>query len=219
MNHTPDATTADNDDFDPREAAALLDQATQQARRGIEPFPAWFTIIRAVIALVIYGTVWLTVRGQHPYNHPTSAIVPVAVVLVVVNLVATITLAKRATIGISGRSRLRWAEIAAMTVVWIGVYVILGVLAGVGVSHSIVYGIYPATVPIMAAGLAWAGIMAVRGNWRAVGTALAVVAVGAVGVLAGPVGSWAVVGVGLFLALLGTAAVVTWRQHRSVVRP
>jgi hypothetical protein len=220
MNPTPDATTAaDGGNFDPRQAAALLDQTTQQTRRRVEPYPPWLLTIRAFIALVAYGAVWLSVRGQHPYNHPTAAVIPVVAVLVVVNFVATVTVAKRATTGLTGRSRLRPAEIAAMAVVWIGVFVVLGVLAGAGVSHSVVYGIYPAAVPLIAAGLVWAGIMAARANWRACWTALAVAVVGAVAVFAGPAGAWAVAGVGLCVVLLGTAAAIAWRQRRSLVRP
>jgi hypothetical protein len=220
MNHPPDITTSagNGGNFDPRHAAALLDQTTQQARRQLEPAQPWLLTIRAVIALAIYGAVWLSVRGQHPYNHPTAAVIPVLVVLVVVNFVATVTVAKRATAGVSGRSRLRPAEIAALAVVWVGVFAALGALAGAGVSHAIVYGIYPVTAPLMAVGLAWAGIMAARANWRASGTGLAVAAVGAVSAFAGPAGAWAVAGVGLFVVLLGTAAAITWRQRRSVVR-
>jgi hypothetical protein len=216
MNGT--TTGGNGGSFDPQQAAALLDQTTQQARRRIEPYPPWLLTIRAVIALAIYGAVWLSVRGQHPYNHPTAAIIPVVAVLVIVNFVATVTVAKRATVGVSGRSRLRPAEIAAMAVVWVGVFVVLGILAGDGVSHTIVYGIYPATVPLMAAGLAWAGIMAARANWRACGTGVAVAVVGAAGAFAGPTGAWAVVGVGLCLVLLGTAAAIAWRQRRGAVR-
>jgi hypothetical protein len=219
MNPTPDTTTAGNGgEFDPQQAAALLDQTTQQARRRFEPAPPWLLAIRAVIALAIYGTIWLSVRGQHPYHYPTAAVIPVVAVLVVVNFVATVAIAKRATAGVSGRSRLRPAEIAAMTVVWVGVFAVLGALAGAGVSHAIVYGIYPATVPLMAAGLAWAGIMAARANWRSCCIGAAVAAAGAVGVFAGPAGAWAVAGVGLFVVLLSTAAAIAWRQRRSAIR-
>jgi hypothetical protein len=107
----------------------------------------------------------------------------------------------------------RPADIAAWVAVWVGVFVVLGALAGAGVSRAIVYGLYRATVPLMVAGLAWAGIMAARANWRAFCTAAAVAVVGAVGVFAGPAGAWAVAGVGLFAVLLGTAAVIAWRQR------
>jgi hypothetical protein len=220
MNPMPDtAATGSDGSFDPQQAAALLDETTQQARRRIEPYPPWLLVIRAFIALVIYGAVWLSVRGQHPYQHPTSAVIPVVAVLVVLNFVATVTVARRATAGVSGRSRLRPVEIAAMAVVWIGVFVILSVLAGTGASNAIVYGIYPAAVPMMAAGLTWAGIMALRANWRACSSAVACVIVGFIGLFAGPAGAFAVVGVGLFAVLLGAAAAISWRQRRSVVRP
>jgi hypothetical protein len=221
VNPTPDTTTpaGNGGNFDPRQAAALLDQTTQQTRRRIEPYPPWLYVIRAFVALCIYGSVWLSVRGQHPYNHPTAAVIPVVAVLAVVNLAAVVTVARRATTGVRGRSRLRPAEIAVAAVVWIGVFVVLGVLAGAGVSHAIVYGTYPATVPLMAAGLAWAGIMAARANWRACGAAAATAVVGAIGAFAGPAGAWAVASVGLCVVLLGSAAVIAWRQRRSVVRP
>jgi hypothetical protein len=77
MNHTPDSTTAGNGgSFDPRQAAALLDQTTQQARRRLEPAQPWLLVIRAVAVLAVFGAVWLNVRGQHPYQHPTAALIP-----------------------------------------------------------------------------------------------------------------------------------------------
>jgi hypothetical protein len=220
MNPTPDTTTsADNGgNFDPQQAAALLDSTTQQTRRRTEPSPPWLLAIRAVIALIVYGAIWLSVRGQHPYHHPTAAVLPVVAVLVIVNFVVTVTMAKRATTGLSGRSRFRPIEIAAMLVVWIAVFVILGVLPGAGVSDGVAYGTYPATVPLIVAGLSWAGIMAARSRWRMCGSGIAVAVIGALAVFAGPAGSWAVSGVGLFVVLLGSAVVITWQQRRSVVR-
>jgi hypothetical protein len=65
----------------------------------------------------------------------------------------------------------------------------------------------------MAAGLAWAGIMAARANWRKCGSALVVAAVGGGGVFAGPVWSWLVAGVGLFAVCLGNAGAIARRQR------
>ena len=220
MNHTPDATTAENGgNFDPRQAATMLDQTTQQTRRRIEPYPPWLLAIRAVLALAAYGAIWLSVRGQHPYHWPTAAVIPVAVVIGIVNFVATVTVAKRATAGVSGKTRLRPADIVLWAALWIGVFAGMGILIGAGVSDTIVYGIYPATVPLMAAGLAWAAVTAARADWRECGAAVAVAVVGAVGVLAGPAGAWLVAGVGVCAVLLSAAAVVAWQQRRSIVRP
>jgi len=70
-------------------------------------------------------------------------------------------------------------------------------------------------VPLIAAGLAWAGITAARADWLSCGIGLAVAVTGAVALSAGPAGAWAVAGVGLCLTLLGSAAVITWRLHRA----
>lgn len=111
------------------------------------------------------------------------------------------------------------AEIAVVAVAWAGVFVVMGVLAGAGASRTLVYGLYPATAPLIVAGLAWAALMAARSNWRASGTGLAVAAVGVAGTFAGPAGAWAVAGAGLFLVLLSSAVAVAWQQRRSAVRP
>jgi hypothetical protein len=117
MNPTPDTTAGNGGSFDPRQAAALLDQTTRQARRQLEPAQPWLLVIRAVVALAVFGAVWLNVRGQHPYHHPTAAIIPVVIAFGVLNLVATVTVARRATAGLSGQSRLRPAEIAVLAAI------------------------------------------------------------------------------------------------------
>jgi hypothetical protein len=216
MNPTsnPAATAGNGGDFDPRQAAALLDQTTEQARRQFEAHPPWFMVARGIGALIVFGAIWLSVRGQHPYQHPTAAAIPGGIIFGLLSLAAATALSKRATAGVTGRSRLHPAEVAVLAAIWAGVFVIMGVMAGAGVSDGIVYGLYPATVPLIAAGLAWAGIMAVRANWRMAGGSLAIVAVGAGGLFAGPAGGWLVVGVGVCAVLLASAAVVAWR-HRA----
>jgi hypothetical protein len=217
MNSTPDTTAGNGGSFDPRQAAALLDQATRQARRQLEPAQPWLLVIRAVVVLAVFGAVWLNTRGQHPYQHPTAAIIPVVIAFSLLNLVATVTVARRATAGVSGKSRLRPAEIAVLAAIWIGAYAAMVPMAGV--SNAVVWGWYPVTVPLIAAGLAWAGITAARADWRNCGAGLATAVTGAVALSAGPAGAWAVAGVGLCLTLLGQAAVIVWQQRRSVVRP
>jgi hypothetical protein len=215
MNHTPDASTAaGNGDFDPQQAAALLDQTTQQARRKLAPSPPWLLATRAVAVLAVCGTVWLSVRGQHPYRGPTAAVIPVLVAFIVLNFGATVAVRERAIAGVRGTTRLRPAEITVMVLAWAAVPVLIWALAAAGVS----FALHPTTVLIIP-GLAWAGTMAARANWGACGTGLAVAVVGVAGAFAGPAGAWAVAGVGLFAVLLGNAAAVAWRQRRSVARP
>jgi hypothetical protein len=206
--------------LDPRQAATLLDETSRQARRRLEPYPPWLTATRAVLVLTGCGAIWLAVHGQHPYRGPSVALaVCVVVAFVVVNLGVTLAVARHATAGIIGRSRLRPAEIAVMTVAWVGAYTAMGALAASGASHGFVYGVYPATVPLIVVGLAWAAVMAIRADWRRCGAGLAVAAVGAAGLLAGPVGAWAVAGIGVCVVLLAIAVTRTWHQHHGTVQP
>ena len=196
------AAQGNDDPFDARAAAMLLDRATRRAVRQLEPYPPWMTSLRAISALAGCGALWLSVRAQHPYEGPPAAVtIPVITAFVVVNFGATLTVARRATAGRRSRSRLRPVELAVMAVVWLGVYVAMGVLASSGVSRSVVYGWYPTAVPLLVAGLAWASVMALRRRTRGWMTGLAIAIVGVGAVLAGP--AWCLAG----------------RRPRSVSRP
>ncbi len=207
MNTAPD-TTADNGNFDPRQAAALLDQTTRQARRQLQPSPPWLLATRAVMVLAALGAIWLSVRGQHPYRGPTSTDIPVLVAFIVVNFAVTVAVRQRAVAGVRGRSRLRPAEITVAVLAWVAVVAVMVALAAAGVSYSL----YPTTLLIVP-GLAWAAVMAARADWGSCATGVAVAVVGAVGLLAGPAGAWAVAGLGLCAVLLGRAAAIAWRQR------
>jgi hypothetical protein len=103
MNGTRDTsgTTAagNGDGFDPQEAATLLEQAKRQARRQFEATPPWLSLIQAVVVLGAYGAIWLSVRGQHPYQGP-SGVVLLVYVLVIVAVRAFFAARKRAVAGV-----------------------------------------------------------------------------------------------------------------------
>lgn len=215
MNHTPDtaATAGNGGIFGPGQAAALLGQTTQQARRQLAPSPPWLLAARAVAVLAALGAVWLSVRGQHPYRGPTAADIPVLAAFIVLNFAATVAVRERALAGVRGRTRLRPAQITILAAAWAAVPVLMGALAASGVS----FAWYPTTVLIIP-GLAWAAVSA-RAGWRSRATGLAIAAVGAAGAFAGPAGAWAVAGVGLCAVLLGHAAAIAGQQRRSAARP
>jgi hypothetical protein len=148
---TPDTTAGS---FDPREAAALLDQTRRQARRQFEPDRPWLLAIRAVLVLAALGAVWLSVRGQHPYKGPGGSALLVVVAFVVINYTATVAVRARATAGVSGRSRFSPAEITVMVVAWAAPFVVMTAL---GVTRDSQSG-YLLTVPLIVVGLAFAGI-------------------------------------------------------------
>ena len=211
MNPTPDTTAGNGGNFDPREAAALLDQTRRQARRQFEPAQPWLLAIRAVLVLATLGTVWLSVRGQHPYQGPGASALLIVAAFVIINYAATVAVRARATAGVSGKSRFTPAEITILAAAWIAPYV---VMVALGVTRDSQSG-YLLTVPLIVAGLAFAALMAVRADWRQCGIGLAVAVTGAAGAAAGQAGAWAVTGIGLCLTLLGSAAVIAWQLHRA----
>jgi hypothetical protein len=220
MNTTPDYSAAgDGGSFDPAQAAALLDQTTQQTRRKTAPAQPWLLAIRAVAVLLVLGACWLNVRGQHPYSGPTSAVLPFVWGFVILNFAATVGFRMRATAGVTGKSRFRPAEIAVLTLAWLAVLPLIWAMHHAGVSNAAAYSLIPLTVPLVLAGLTYAAVGAARGDWQPFGVGLGVAVTGAVGLLAGPVGSWAVDGAGLCLVLLGSAVAIVWGTRRSVVRP
>jgi len=211
MNHPPDA--ADGGSLDPRQAAALLDQATRQARRRLEPTPPWALAARAVLVLAALGAIWLSVRGQHPYRGPTAAAIPILVAFIAANFALTAAVRQRALAGVRGRSRFSPAEITILALSWVAAAVLAAALSAAGVR----YGWYPTTVLILP-GLAWAAVSAARKDRGNCAMGLAVTAIGVAGLFAGAAGSWAVAGLGLCALLLGHAAAAARRQ-RGQARP
>ena len=209
MNHTSDTTAAGNGGtLGPEQAAALLDQTTQQARRKFQPSPPWLLVTRAVMVLAALGAIWLSVRGQHPYRGPTGADIPVLIAFIVVNFAATVAVRRHATAGVSGRSRFSQGEITVLVLAFVAAVVAMAGLRAAGVD----FATYPTSV-LVVPGLAWTVLMAARANWRGLATGLAIVVIGIVGAFAGPAGSWAVAAVGLCVMLLGSAAAIAWQQR------
>jgi hypothetical protein len=210
MNHTSDAAAAGNGGtFGPEQAAALLDQTTQQAQRKFQPSPPWLLATRAVMVLAALGSIWLSVRGQRPYRGPTGADIPVLLAFIVANFAATVAVRRQATAGVTGRSRFSQGEIIVLVLAFVATVAAMAGLGAAGVS----FAWYPTSVLVIP-GLAWTVLMAVRANWRGLATGLAIVAIGIVGAFAGPAGAWAVAAVGLCVILLGSAAAIAW-QHRA----
>jgi hypothetical protein len=212
--------TAEGGGLDPRQAAALLDQATRQARRQFTPLTPALFAFRAVLALVVFGGFWLSARGQHPYTgHIGGWAIAVAVVLVVINIGWTAWAIGRAGTGVSGPAQRKWqAWTAIMTAAWITGYAITAPLYHAEISHP-AWGLYPASAPLLIIGLAGAAVAAAFRYGPLAGTCLAIAVAAAAAGFGGPVGSWLITGIGLCAVFLGIAAFTAWRQHRSMVRP
>lgn len=222
MNGTPDADTSetyeDEGGLDPREAARLLERTQRQTQRELDFRSPWLSLLAAVAALVAFGSVWLSVRGQHPYRYPTVVGLLGLYAVVAIRIGSVLYAHRRAQAGVSGRSvQRRQAEGAALAVALVAVYVVMGALASAGASDGIVYGVYVVTATMLVLGTFGAARSAAREDWHELGLSIAVVLVAAGSAFAGPSGVWLSNGIGLCVVLLGNSAAQAWllRAPRS----
>jgi hypothetical protein len=169
--------------LDPRDAAAVLEQATRRAEQQFDLRPPFLMVAAAVTVLVAYGAVWLSVRHQHPYSGPSgTALAELYGTLAVWILLVVVVLGR----AVRGRSSpQRRAEAIVFAAVWICVYVFQGALHRAGADDGLVYGIWPAIAPLLVVGSATAGYEAARGKRAPAGFAVAAVALAALGSLPG----------------------------------
>jgi hypothetical protein len=219
VNHTSDTAAAGNGgNFDPQQAADLLDQTTRQARRTFTPLHPLLWVYRAVVVLVVFGGYWLSVRGKDPYSAPSGALIAVIAVLVAVNIGWSTWVIKRAGAGVSGPAqRKRRAWLGIVLVVWIVAYAVTVPLYHAD-AHYPAWGLYPANAPLLIVGLAGAATAAACKYWPMAGITLAIAIIAAVAGFGGPAGVWLILGIGLCAAMLGGAAFMGWQQRRSAVR-
>ncbi len=209
-------TYADEGGLDPRAAARLLAQTQRQARRELDFRSPWLSLLAAAVALVAFGAVWLSVRGQHPYKGPTPAGLVVLYAVVLIRIATIVYAHRRAQAGVSGPSvRQTRAEGAALAVALAAVYVFMGALINEGVSDGIVYGLYVVTAPLIVMGTFWAARSAVREDWQEFGVSIAIVVVATGSAFAGPRGVWVSDGVGLCVVLLAYSAAQAWLLRAS----
>jgi hypothetical protein len=214
-----DESAADDQfELSPEQAAQLIEQTSREAKRQFGYWQSpWLTLASAAIFLAIYGTLWLSVRGQHPYKGPTGWALLTIYSLIIVAAIAFRVVAgpRRARQGVSGRSRRRETYLgAAMGSAYIAAFVFMGALRYLGVSYTIVYGVYPAVVPPIILVAAGAMFASVREDVQTLCAAIAVIAVLAGSAFAGPIGVWLSCGVGGCVVLVVLAA-VQFRQRRQ----
>ncbi len=221
MNGTDDAdqttTAGDGDGLDPREAARLLAQAEREARRQFNLSPQWINAVMGAVILVAYGSLWLSTRGQHPYQGPNLGVVTLVYVAVAVAFAVSVRVYRRATAGVTGpQVRQQKVEGIAILVSFVlGSPVLQGALRYYGASNAIVYGVIPAAAPLIIVGTTALGMAASKEDWPQFGAALTVVIAGVVAAFAGASGAWLAAGIGLCIAVVGYAAADAAR-HRGV---
>ncbi len=225
MNGTHDTdesgTIDEGGELDPRQAAALVEQTTIQARRQFETASPLGAVLGAGVFFFGYGAVWWSLRDQHVYSGPAGWAIAFLYLLIVASALVSRRFLARASTGVGGRARRQMAGMGiAVAAAGIGAWVVQGALRYLGVSFKIVYGVYGPTVPLIALAAAAAGFAAAQEKWPELGLAMAIIAVASTSTFFGPLGAWGLTGLGCGIALLVYAAVLTvWlRRPPSVQR-
>ena len=87
---TDDTAAGDEGELSPEQAAQLIEKTSREAKRQFGYWQSpWATLAGAAIWLAIYGTLWLSVRGQHPYKGPTGWALLTIYSLIAVAAIAT----------------------------------------------------------------------------------------------------------------------------------
>jgi hypothetical protein len=213
-----DAPADNGEAFDPHEAARVLADARREAQREFSLTPPLISVLMGAIILGAYVALWLSTHDQHPYKGPSLGVVGLVYGAVAVSIAVSATVYRRATAGVSGPSvSQQRVEGLAILLSYLGSPLIQGAMKHYGASDAIVYGVIPAAGPLIIVGTTVVGTAASNANWPQFGSALAVVIAGFVALFVGPSAAWLAAGVGLFVGVVGYAA-VTARTQRAAGR-
>jgi hypothetical protein len=206
------AGMADGTTMGVAEAAAIMQDAGEKARRGLEVHHRATLTIWGLGLLIGYGAIWLSVRGQHPFHGPNSGAFALVALLGAASVMAG-TEQARSESGVGGLSAVRRRlSFASVLIGLAGMFAVEGALAHAGASKPVI-SIFEASAPVLVAGIFYLTTSTVRLHWAVTGLGLWLVAVAAAGGFAGPVGVWGVDALAAGLAYLLMATVEPWLRR------
>lgn len=207
------ADTDDGTGMAPQDAAVIIQQARVRAEHELTINRAAIFVAWAVVFLIGNIVVWLSVRGQHPYQGPAGYVQAALALLALLALGVTFMVTDRATSGVGGASALRrriyWLSIAIGLV---GLAVTEAALRYNHVSPGVL-GVVMASAPLLLAGVVLVAGTAAWLNWYMFGLGIWLIAVAALGGFAGPVGVWAVDALAVGIPFLVLAVIALARRH------
>ncbi|MGH3260075.1 MAG: hypothetical protein ACRDOU_32535 [Streptosporangiaceae bacterium] len=211
-----DVDLNDGAGLDAQGAAAIMQEAGERARSELRVSHPVIFISAAVAWLLGYGAIWLSVRGQHPYQGPAPEAAIIQVVLVGFAVAIAASIVGRATSGVGGLSAVqRRVSILALVSGIVAVLVLEAAIDHAGASRLVVFGVFQAAAPVLVTGVVYVATSAVRLNWTMLGLGLWLVAVASGGAFAGPVGVWAVTALAGALGYLLTGALGPARDRHQ----
>jgi hypothetical protein len=194
--------------------ATEMKQARERSRRELAVRRPALFVTWGLAVLAGYGTLWLSVRGQHPFHGPTVPAVVTLVALLVAAAVYTVWEADRASSGVSGSSALqRGIFVSALAAGVLAMDIFIHAVARAGADRPLV-ALMGAAAPLLVAGVVFVASCAVNGvlDRPRLAVGLWLLAVAAYGGWAGPVTYLAVI------ALAGGGGIVLMAAIEPLLR-
>ena len=175
--------------MDAQGAAAIMQQAGTRATAELRIRRPVLFVTWGLAVLIGYGAMWLSVRGQHPYQGPAWPTLLLAPLLLAIAAIITAQVVDRAASGVGGRSEVqRSIFVLALLAGYAALLIEKIALVGAGVSRPIqvVLGV---TAPMLVVGLVFVATSASTTglNWPRLALGIWLLAVAAGASWAGPV--------------------------------
>ena len=200
------ASMADGASMGAAEAAVIIEEAAQRARRQFRVSHRVTFTIWGLGLLLGYGTMWLAVRGQRPFHGPEPAGFAVVALLGFASVMSGVNEA-RADSGVGGLSAIRRRASSLSVLIGLAaMFALEGALAHAGASRAVI-SVFEASAPVLVAGLFYLTTSVVQLNWPVAGLGVWLLAVAAAGGFAGPAGVWGVDALAAGLAYLLMAVI------------
>lgn len=199
--------------MDVQQASAILRETRELASRAL--------VVRRPLLLTVWGAawilsdgvIWLSVRGQRPYNGPTPAALATLTLVIAAAAVVTVIYVGRVGTGVGGLSvQQRRILLLAYLGGYIALFTIEAAIDHAGASRAVL-ALYGAAAPILLVAMIIAAGAAIFRDWSLFGLGMWLLAVAAGSGFAGPVAVWAVSALAGGGALLVTAATGLRRNH------
>lgn len=201
--------------LDVQQAAAIMRQARERAKRELAVRRPVLFITWGLVVLIGYGALWLSVRGQHPFNGPSAPAVLTLVALFVAAAVITAWVVDRASSGVGGSSVLqRGIFVLALAAGGFALDIFIHAVSGAGTDRPLVV-LLAAAAPLLVVGLVFVASCAAHGilDWPRLAMGLWLLAVAAEGAWAGVVAYLAVCALAGGGGILLMAAVEPWLRR------
>ena len=180
--------------MDAQSAAVIMQQAREQAGRELRVRRPVVFVTWGLVLLIGYGAMWLSVRGQQPYNGPAWETLLLAFLLVLAAAAITAQVVDRAASGVGGRSELqRTIFVLSLIGGFAALEIEKSAMTHAGASRPVT-AMLGAAAPMLVAGMVFVATSAPAGglNWPRLALGVWLLAVAAGGTWGGPVTALAV---------------------------